>query len=76
MSIQVVIAPVRSRTPIVGSSGSETAARERDALGVLEQVGEHSRDQVFLGLRRMTRDPQRQRLVDAAIVSASSMSKL
>src|SRR3982751_926539 len=44
------------------------AARERDPLVILEEVREHPRYEKFLGLRRMTRDPQRQRFVDAAIV--------
>ena len=47
--------------------GIRHAARELDALGVLEQVGEQPRHQILLRLRRVARDAQAQRLVDAAI---------
>jgi hypothetical protein len=43
------------------------AARELDALRVFQQVRQQSRDQIFLGLRRVARQTQRQRFVDLAI---------
>src|SRR5688500_10493821 len=43
------------------------AAREIQAFGELEAVGEHARHQVVLRLRGMARDLQLERLVDAAV---------
>src|SRR5665647_613671 len=42
-------------------------ARERDPLGVLEAVGDHPREQIFLRLGGLLRDTKRERLVDAAV---------
>ena len=47
--------------------GIREALRERDALDVLETVGEKARDEILLRLGGMPCDPQRQRLVDATI---------
>ena len=43
------------------------APRELDAFRVFEQVRQHARDEIVLGLRGVTRDAQRQRFVNAAI---------
>jgi hypothetical protein len=43
------------------------AVGERDAFRVFEAVGEDARDEMVLGLRRMPRGADRERLVDAAI---------
>ena len=42
-------------------------AREGDALAVLQAVRQHPGQEIFLGLRRLSGDAQRQRLVDAAV---------
>jgi len=47
--------------------GLGDAPRKCEALGELQAIGQHARDEVVLGLRRMARHLERQRLVHAAI---------
>jgi hypothetical protein len=47
--------------------GVGQAARERDAVGELEAIRQHPRDEKRVGFRGMAGDPQVEMFVDAAI---------
>ena len=67
MSIQSFISPFGTTKPDRGLVRGTKPRRELEPRFVVERIGDHSRDQIILGLRRMHPDSEVERFVESSL---------